>query len=67
MKTGIFDIYGTEITVGDTISYIDTEHEIYNENGTVRYNEISDTFEVINNDIQSGNNLSSVTNIQIWQ
>lgn len=67
MNTGIFDKNNTEILVSDTIKYSDLEHNIVNELGEVRYNGLANTFEVINSDIQSGNNLLNVTNVEKWQ
>lgn len=61
-----FDINNQEIKVGDTIMYDDVEHGLFQTTGVVRKNLI-DVFEVVNVDLQSGNNLSNITNITIWQ
>lgn len=66
MQTGIFDIYNNEILVGNTIVYDDVEHNLFQTTGVVRKNLIN-IFEVVNADLQSGNDLANITNITIWQ
>jgi hypothetical protein len=51
----------------DVVKYTDTEHSVIDGLGDVRFNGISNIFEIINRDEQSGCNVTSATNIQkIW-
>ncbi len=61
-----FDINNQEIKVGDTIVYDDVDHNLFQTTGVVRKNLI-DVFEVINIDLQSGNDLANITNITLCQ
>ena len=65
--TNTFDKNNNEIFVGNLIKYSDIEHNIIDKIGFVRFNGLANDFEVINEDIQSGNTLDNITNITLWQ
>ena len=66
MQTPIFDKNWKELFKGDKVIYSDIEHGIVDGIGYIRFNFLSDIYEVINDDNQSGNSFSNLTNI-IWQ
>lgn len=65
MDTNIIDISANTLLVEDTIKYTD---KTSSKTGTIRYNGISDIYEVISLDEQSGDSIVNVTKIEkIWQ
>lgn len=61
-----YDINNKEINIGDVIKYDDVEHSMFNKTGFVRKNLLNE-WEVVSEDLQSGNNLENITNIEVWQ
>ena len=61
-----YDSNNVELQIGDVVEYDDIEHDILKTTGTVRKNLIG-IWEVVNMDLQSGNDLVNITNITKWQ
>ncbi len=64
MKPTVFDKNSIQLFDKDTVNYTDSDHKVTSSLGRVRYNGISNIFEVINIDEQSGNNLTRMTLVQ---